>query len=60
MQTPYEIEPMAALEREHNYREKYLPRDELVRDKVGDALKIVSIDYIVIYNGSSYLFIPLA
>ena len=48
---------MTALEREHNYREKSLPRGELARDKVGDAPKVVSVDCVVIYNDPSYLFI---
>ena len=49
---------MAALEREHNYRMKSLPRGQHARDKVGDASKVVLVDCVVIYNDPSYLFIP--
>ena len=35
---------MAALEREHNYRVKSLPRGQHAQDKIGDALKVVLVD----------------
>ena len=48
---------MAALEREHNYRVKSLPRGQHEWNKVGDAPKVVLVDCVVVYNDPSYLFI---
>ena len=45
---------MAALEREHNYRVKSLPRGQHARDKVGDASKVVLVDWMIIYNDPSF------
>ena len=38
---------MAALEREHNYRVKSLPRGQHERNKVGDAPKVVLVDCVI-------------